>query len=282
MLFVCGFPGKQKGGFPAMARIDYHLHTYLCKHAVGQMEEYVDHALASGLEEIGFSDHNPLPGGFDSQHRMEERQIEAYLTMVQRMRECYPRMPIKTGFEVDFLPGAEEFLRIQLERYPFDYVYGSVHYLGDWNFDNPVFVHRWDTQDVDDLYARYFDCLDRMIHTRLFDIVAHADLIKKFGHRPAALDLDAIYERLCASLRATGMCLEINTAGLRKEVGEIYPERRMLEIACRYAVPIVFGSDAHRPDEVGYAFDYAAKLARSVGYTHSQRFSQRKREAVEL
>ena len=109
-----------------MQKIDYHLHTYLCKHAVGSVEEYIAHALAIGLDEIGFADHNPLPGGFDSRHRMDEQQVETYFTLIREARQKYPQIQIKIGFEVDYLPGGEEYLQKQLESYPFDYVYGSV------------------------------------------------------------------------------------------------------------------------------------------------------------
>ncbi len=265
-----------------MTKIDYHLHTALCKHAVGTVEEYVEAALAAGFDEIGFADHNPLPDNFDIEHRMEASQDSEYLEMVARVQQKYSDITIKLGLEVDYLPGGEDFLREQIAGYPLDYVYGSVHYLGDWNFDNPVFVHRWENSNVDDIYQWYFKCLEDLIASRLFDIIAHPDLVKKFGHRPEKLDLEACYRRICTGLREADMCIEINTSGLRKEVGEIYPARRFLEIAFETGVPIVIGSDAHSPEEVGSAFDKGRELAQAVGYTHIQQFTRRKRKPVPM
>ena len=78
------------------------------------------------------------------------------------------------------------------------------------------------------------------------------------------------------------MNCELNTAGLRKECREIYPSRAFLQLAAQKKLPITFGSDAHAPSEVGSAFAEAVALARSVGYTHSCRFSQRRRTASPL
>ncbi|MCP4715018.1 MAG: histidinol phosphate phosphatase, partial [Deltaproteobacteria bacterium] len=135
---------------------------------------------------------------------------------------------------------------------------------------------------VDHVYQRYFDTLLKMIDTGLFDIVTHPDLVKKFGHRPESLDLAALYHETAQRIRRQNMCLEVNTAGLRKEVGEIYPEKQFLEIARQYKVPIVIGSDAHCPGEVGADYAKAMALVRSVGYTHVQQFSGRTAVPVPL
>jgi len=265
-----------------MARIDYHLHTTLCKHAEGSIDQYVMHAVETGLDEIGFADHNPMPRGFDSPHRMDSSQLDHYWKMVRRAQKAFPQISIKCGLEADYLPGGEAFLKRQVNSYPFDYIYGSIHFIGDWNFDNPVFVHMWEHHDVDEIYARYFECLGKLIQSRIFDIIAHPDLIKKFGHRPKTLDLDSIYQDTCRRLREADMCLEVNTSGLRKPVGEIYPSARLLECAAKEGVPVVIGSDAHMPSHVGADYDKAAALIKSAGYTHIQQFSRRRRIPVPL
>jgi len=265
-----------------MKRIDYHLHTRLCKHARGTIDEYVAQALSLDLDEIGFSDHNPMLQEFARPHRMDPGQFDRYVAMVREAQKKFPRLPIKLGLEADFLPGGEDFLKEQISRYPFDYVYGSVHYLGEWGFDDPVFIHVWDDYNVDNVYTRYFEALMQLIESRLFDIIAHPDLVKKFGHRPKNLDMESIYHRVCRCLKEASMCMEVNTAGLRKEVGEIYPVKRFLEIAYEHDVPIVIGSDAHAPEEVGKDYDRAVALARSAGYTHIQQFSRRRRTPVSI
>jgi histidinol-phosphatase (PHP family) len=82
--------------------------------------------------------------------------------------------------------------------------------------------------------------------------------------------------------RQNDVAIEINTAGLRKDCKEMYPSRAILELAAGMGVPLTFGSDAHAPGEVALNFGQAVELARAVGYTHSARFTRRKRELVKF
>jgi histidinol-phosphatase (PHP family) len=267
----------------ASLKIDYHNHTTLCNHAIGTLDEYIEKAIEQGIQEMGFADHNPMPNEFDKLHRMKEHQLPQYVATVLKAKEQYAnRISIKLGLESDYLPGVESYLAKQFASHPFDYVLGSIHYLGDWNFDNPVFVHTWKDYDVDYIYQWYFDSVFKLVESGLFDILAHPDLIKKFGHRPVQLDIENLYNKICRGLKKQNMALEINTSGLRKEVQEIYPEKKLLEIAFANQIPITIGSDAHSPDQVGKDYDQAVQLALSVGYTQMMRFNQRKMEAVEL
>jgi histidinol-phosphatase (PHP family) len=111
--------------------------------------------------------------------------------------------------------------------------------------------------------------------SKLFEIIGHADLPKKFGHRPTR-DCTPLYEKFLSAAGKSGCAIELNTAGLRKDCREIYPSPEILRLAFQNGVPITFGSDAHAPGEVGMNFAEAVRLARSVGYTESCRFAGRK------
>jgi histidinol-phosphatase (PHP family) len=115
----------------------------------------------------------------------------------------------------------------------------------------------------------------------LFDIVGHLDLVKKFGHRPKD-DLADLMLRTVETIGKSGMCVEINTSGLRKPCHEIYPSEKLLRMCFDNAIQISFGSDAHAPEDVGNGFDQAIALARRVGYEEITRFTQRKRDSVNL
>ncbi len=265
--------------------IDYHMHTTRCGHAAGTMEEYVRQALVLGLGEIGFSDHLYLywlpESDRDPTLAMREKELPEYVESVLRLRELYPRIPIRLGLEADYIPGREETLARILENYPWDYVYGSVHFIGDWGFDDSRQAARYARWDVDELYGRYFDLVKDAAATGLFDIMAHLDLVKKFGHRPQA-DPGLLYAEVARALKKAGVSLEVSTAGLRKPVGEIYPGPRLLEECARQGVPATLGSDAHKPTEVGLQLDQAVAALRSAGYRQIVRFARRRRSAVPL
>lgn len=255
---------------------DYHLHTYLCGHATGAPVEYARAALQAGLSEIGFADHAPMrTDGFDD-WRMRQDELAEYVEMIRRLRTEFPRLTIRLGLEVDYIPGYEDWVCELANMHQWDYFIGSVHYVGDWDIDNAKKVQLWHEREVDLVWAEYFELLARAAHSRLFDIIGHVDLPKKFGFRPRG-DCTRLYEMFIREAAAAGVAIEVNTAGLRKPCAEIYPASELLRIARSYNVPITFGSDAHAPDEVGAGFASAIAHARAGGYTTWMQFVQRER-----
>jgi histidinol-phosphatase (PHP family) len=256
---------------------DYHMHTPLCRHAVGEPGAYAAHAVAMGLTEIGFSDHAPMPQDDFDDWRMRQDQLNAYVESVVAARRDHPSLRILLALEVDYLPGQEEWIRDLATRHPWDYLIGSVHYLADgWDIDNPKKLEQWRRRDAYEVWAEYFERLTRAATSGLFDILGHADLPKKFGFRPQR-DCTSLFDSLLEATRHAGCAIELNTAGLRKDCREIYPGRTLLQRAWEAGVPITFGSDAHAPEEVGMNFREAVALARAVGYRQSCRFDQRRR-----
>lgn len=259
---------------------DYHMHTPLCRHAVGEPVEYAARAVELGLTEIGFSDHAPMPQDDFDEWRMRPGQLDEYVAKVREAQRRFPQLVIKLALEVDFIPGYEDWIRTLASRHPWDYLIGSVHYVSDsWDFDNPQKLSRWKERDPFEVWSVYFDRLTRAAASGFFEIIGHADLAKKFCFYPKE-DCTHLFRAFLAAAKTTDTAVELNTAGLRKDCKEIYPSRRILELAFQAGVPITFGSDAHAPGEVGADFANAIALARSVGYTRVCRFTQRKRESV--
>jgi histidinol-phosphatase (PHP family) len=266
--------------------VDYHVHTARCGHAVGAMERYVERAIEAGLKEMGFSDHlfmYWLPANRrDPELGMAEWEHDFYIEDVERCRRTYASdITIRLSTEADFIPGHELALESILRRYDWDYAIGSVHFLGEWGLDDSRYIAEYSRRDIDALYMEYFETVGASAETGLFDTIGHTDLIKKFGYR-ASVDLSTAYTRLANRFARAGVCVEVNTAGLRKPVGEMYPHPDLLA-ACRAAgVPITFGSDAHEPHLVGADFGSAVELLRSAGYEEFVAFEKRRRTSVPL
>jgi len=256
--------------------LDYHIHTTLCGHASGSMEEYIEYALTQPLREIGFSDHLPMVRWAHPEYAMPFEKLPEYVQRVLTLRRTYPQLPIKLGIEADyFTPDDEPAIRALLAQSPFDYVYGSVHFVEDWAIDDPRNLDQWARVGVNTVYELYFNQLQKAARSGLFDIVTHTDLAKKFGHRPNK-DFSTLIEATIRSYKDAGMAVEINTSGLRKPVKEMYPAVEMLRTIKKYEIPLVFGSDAHAPDQVGRDFAYARKIAKECGFTELAVFEQRK------
>jgi histidinol-phosphatase (PHP family) len=201
---------------------------------------------------------------------------------VRLAQKTFPHLTIRLALEVDYLPGHENWIRELAGRHPWDYFIGSVHYVSEsWDIDNPAKLSEWKKRDAFEVWQVYFERLALAAESKLFDIIGHCDLPKKFGIRPAQ-DCKPLYEKFLDAAAQANCAIELNTAGLRKDCKEIYPSRDLLQMAFTKHVPITFGSDAHAPAEVGLNFREAIELARSVGYAETCRFQQRQRESVWL
>lgn len=234
---------------------DYHLHTNLCKHAEGGMAEYIESAIQKGITEICFTDHMPMPDGFDSEHRMSLENMDTYLEQINLMKRVYREISILVGIEVDYIERYERFIEKFLKNYPFDLVIMAVHYIPRWPKNQWVFEFDYDRQTIKKQYRDYFAILTRGIRTGLFDVVGHFDIVKRPRFPVVYTVTEDVFGALEA-VRKAEMSIELNTSGLRKTISETYPALEVVELAANRDIPIVFSSDAHKPGDVGYEFDY--------------------------
>ena len=254
--------------------LDYHMHTRLTD-GTQEPVDYARIAIDRGLDEICCTDHAPL-GNRDTDWTMKLADLDTYVELVRDAQLQFPQISIKLGLEVDFFPGREDWIRELAGMYPWDFILGSVHFIGDFPVDRSA--ADWKDQDVDKRWQQYFQLLEQAAATQLFDSLAHPDLPKKFGFQPKAFDCRPALR----AVQAAGCAVEVSTAGLRKPCREIYPTEEFLRLARQLDIPITFGSDAHIPQDTGVDFNKAVALARRCGYDKLCRFTQRKRELVPL
>ncbi|RDI96612.1 PHP domain-containing protein [Meiothermus sp. QL-1] len=252
---------------------DSHLHTPLCKHAVGAPAEYLEAARRAGLKGLVFTDHSPMPPWFDPEVRMELGELPFYHAALERLRAEAGDFYVGIGLEADFHPGTEYFVQRLRARYPYDYLIGSVHYLGAWPFDNPRYAAEFEERDLRQVYRAYFALVAEAAKSGLFHAIGHLDLPKVLGYRPPEGYADLAEEALRV-IAEEGLALDVNTAGWRKKAAELYPSPELLARAFELGIPVVLGSDAHRPEEVGYRFAEAVALLRRVGYREAVVFRE--------
>jgi histidinol-phosphatase (PHP family) len=252
---------------------DYHIHTHLCKHATGAMEEYVEHAIGAGIVEMGFADHMPVMP--EPQFCMSDADLPVYVSRVLELRERYrDRITIRLGCEMDIVPGRIDDIEHIIAAYPFDYVIGSIHYLNDWPFDQRQYRGVFEDGDVDAIYRRYFESLIEGAGLGFFDIIGHIDIIKCLGYFPTD-DVPAIFGDVAAALASHGLAVELNMSGLDKPCAEQYPSAILLAILAEHGIPVTVGSDAHAPDQVARHYDLARDLLIAAGYDSVLTFDRR-------
>jgi histidinol-phosphatase (PHP family) len=240
--------------------VDYHMHLRdaqeLIDHTVEGVERFVETAAARRVDEIGFTEHVyyfaqtreiwQVP--YDAERCVYD--IEPYCDAVLEAKRR--GFPVKLGLEVDYVGPRQARLAELLEPYPWDFLLGSVHHVDGLAIDQEPGM--WADSTVEEVWRRYFAALAELAASGFVDVLAHPDLPKIFGRRPT--EPEAFYPDL------RGVALEISTAGLRKPVGELYPDPALL----RGRPPVTLASDAHTPALVGEDFDRALELARQAGY----------------
>ena len=257
--------------------VDLHNHTPLCNHAEGTIEEYIDAAIAKKTKIFGFSDHAPMD--FDPEYRMKFEEMQAYEKNVLDAKVKYKdTIEILLGYEVDYL---KDHMDRRVLDAKVDYLIGSVHFIDDWGFDNPEFIGRYESENIDAIWQKYFDTIEEMAQSGLFDIVGHLDLIKVFKFMPKG-DIKTIAKNALLAIKDADMVLEINVAGYRKPVAEAYPSKELLQEAFNLDIPITFSSDAHKPEQIGLYNDEVIQLARDIGFTKCAYFQNRERKFLKF
>ncbi|MWV62290.1 histidinol-phosphatase HisJ family protein [Helicobacter saguini] len=261
-------------------RVDTHNHTIYCNHASGSMNEYIQRAIRLGIDIFGFSCHAPME--FDKKYRMSAEILPLYLQQIQDLKKNYiGQIEILSALEVDFILGRENLLLDSVINADVDYLIGSVHFLDDWGFDNPEFVGRWKSFGETKAWDKYLDSMQEMAKSRLFQIAGHFDLPKIFGNFMPQSLASKCGETL-EILHQNDMILEINAAGLRKNVGEAYPSLNVLNLAREIGLDITLSSDAHDVSQVGFGYETCLNLAKKAGYNKAAIFRKKKKDYVEI
>lgn len=254
-------------------RIDLHNHTTLCHHASGSMDEYITKAIDLGIDIYGFSCHSPMD--FDPNYRMSLEELPLYCQMIEKIQNKYKdKIEILLGLEVDFIDTREDLLKKEIFQYPFDYLIGSVHFLGDWGFDNPEFMGEYAKRNMQECWEKYLHSITKMAKSGLFQIVGHFDLLKVFGHSPTQKSYQYIQKTL-ETIKDYQMILEVNASGLRKPIQEQYPSIEILTMAKKIGVEITFGSDSHSIEQVGFGYEKCLKIAKDIGYSQAVYFKDK-------
>jgi histidinol-phosphatase (PHP family) len=189
------------------------------------------------------------------------------------------------GIEADWVAGVEDRIEAVLTKRPFDYVLGSVHFVGEGSVDQD----RWDVWEMekgnpDRVWERYFEALAAAARSGLFDVMAHPDLVKVWGAARPGPERDPrhYYEIAAEAFAEAGVAAEVSTAGLRKPVAELYPAIGFARMLADAGVPFTISSDAHEPGHIGYAYDQAVAMLEEIGVGEIATYSRRERRMEPL
>jgi len=287
--------------------LDYHLHLW--EHGprplevtLEQVAAYCDRATAAGVAEVALTEHlsrfrqadavlkgwwddDPSPALAAAMRQAWDEEVGAdldeYVEVVLAAKAA--GLPVVLGLEVDHYAGRMDVVGDLLAGYPFDVLLGSVHWIGSWGFDNwfePAFADEWDRRGTEAVWGAYTDALEELAASGACDVLAHPDLCKVTGRRPAVPD--EWYDRMAEAAARCGLAAEVSSAGLRKPVGEAYPAPDLLARFAAAGVPFTTASDAHRLDRVAECRSELRDLLATAGCTTLQAYRGRTPRTVPL
>jgi histidinol-phosphatase (PHP family) len=251
--------------------IDGHVHTELCHHARGKMEEYVLAAINRGLRKLIFLEHLEVGVNYFESTWLTDDDFSFYHEEGKRLQDKYKgSLEIGLGVEVGYNPEFLEEIKSRLALYAWDRIGISYHFLetdsGHLNMVSSK-QHNIDMLEqlgIDDVITRYYKDLQTAVEKLPGTVLCHIDAVLR--HSPAIIltaDHLNLIDDLLDSVARNNMSLEVNTSGYRIK-NEPYPSLEILKKAIKMNIPLVAGSDAHCPEDVGRYFDRLASLMKKL------------------
>ena len=293
---------------------DYHLHLHphldpakgepdgppIGEYPPGLIESYVERAATRGVTELGFTEHlyrceegaavlgrfwEAEPRSDLAEQARDMIAVDAGLSLDDYVREILDAkqrgLPVKLGLEVDFFPDTIDSVMELLAPYPFDFLIGSVHWVGGWSIDASDVMHEFERRGIDRAWEDYFALVADLARRGVVDVLAHVDVCKKFGYRPEVEPIH-LYESVVQAALASGTAVEVSSQGLRRPAREIYPSPTFLKMLRNAGIKITLASDAHRAEEAAFGHNEVVAAAVAAGYSSHLRFDRRRSFEVPL
>jgi len=281
---------------------DYHTHSRRCGHALGEIEDYVKVAIDKNLNEIGISDHFPVGAVIDDPRiaefikkaSMEVENFSSYIKEIKGLKEKYKdKISIRISTEVTFYTPGRALSRQKEVLKPFiddmDYIIGAIHDI-KWHGSPLIIIYPNEASVLreygeDKIILEYINKLMKLVDTNFFDVIAHFDHYRIFfppnNPKYSQYNWQKILD-LLDKIKNNGMAIEINTSGFLKEIGGQYPDDDIIKEIIQRDIPLLLGSDAHKPDYVGYMFEEIIEKIRKLGLSHLCVYEKREQKLVKI
>ncbi|MBB5336619.1 PHP domain-containing protein [Pectinatus brassicae] len=281
-------------------KLDYHMHFEYGSYDLNWVQGFFDSAKKRGISEIGISEHthgftdfkdlyyedvicdDSYIGQFQKKWLQTNKfkcSLQTYIDFINELKD--KNYPVKLGIEVCNFQNQDKVRNI-LNKYKFDYIIGSIHFLHGWAYDSSQIKDEWNKHNLQDIYEWYTQEVEKLCDASLYDVLGHPFNIRLFKFLPD-FDVKPYLIRVAEALKKADMVVDINTGTYyRYPIKEISPYPDFMKIAAEYKLPIITSSDAHKPEDCGAYVDEAVEYAKSFGYSSRIRFTERKREEIGL
>ncbi|MCB9494226.1 MAG: histidinol-phosphatase [Desulfobacteraceae bacterium] len=266
-----------------MIKTDYHIHTKFCNHAKGSIEAYIEKSVQNGISEILFLDHLTLFEK-DFKNSMTLREVPLYFYTIKNLKKKFKdKIIVKCGLETDYHPDYFGETEKICEKFDFDMIGASVHFVNGFNIASRSKRHEYEHIDHNELIDRYFENIENMLEYDFFDTVCHFDLIYKFIENPVIENKTSkTIDRLLDKMKEKNKSMEVNTSGFYTPLKRQYPSEKILEKCLEKKIDITIGSDSHLPEEVGRHFSEVFKILKKLNFKSTSGYEKRTRYEIPL
>lgn len=256
--------------------VDYHMHSLLSD-GKNTYEEMIKQAIFMGIDEIGFSDHVCIK---PVNWAISMVDLPVMTRQIMELKERFAdQITIRYGIEMDYFPGKEDEIKDVINSLPLDYVIGSVHFIGEWNFDTDKSLYgKWPNNEV---YRLYYEIVQKLAKSRLFDTIGHLDIIKKFRFYPET-DQTKLIEDTLKIIKENNLVVELNTGGLDRPCAEFNPSPKIIERCYHHHIPLTLSSDAHRASQIARHYGSAIELLKQIGVEEIVKYEKRNRKMLRI
>lgn len=242
---------------------DFHMHSTVSFDAKDTARDMVAAAEKKGLKEICFTDHIDYTPEMDMVF-----DTAAYRAAYEEL--CSDRLLIRRGMEYGLEPGNQQMLKEDLNRFPFDFVIGSVHLVDGLD----VYLEPyWQGKEYDQAIRLFLENTLACVESHDdYDVLGHLTFISKARANPRREliryeEYPSLFDEILRQLVRHEKGMEVNTSGVDL-CGGTLPTLDMIQRFHKMGGRIVtIGSDAHNCARVGqYSFEMVKELKDMFGY----------------
>lgn len=261
-----------------MMRADVHMHSTFSHDSDASPEQMILGAIEKKLEMICFTDH------FDKDNTawgLEDIfDPEEYFRILSPLREKYKdQIDVRIGVELGLQPHLGAYYHTFVEKYPFDFVIGSVHSAGGYDIAHGDLFEERSDEEVYRLILE--ESLEDVEVTDNFDVLGHLDYMARYGKEKekaySCQKFSEIIDEILKMLIAKGKGIELNMAGLKYGLPFAHPRSDVLKRYRELGGEIItVGADGHKPEHIAYDFQKAADILTSCGFKYYTEFAGRR------
>ncbi|MDD6332768.1 MAG: histidinol-phosphatase HisJ family protein [Clostridium sp.] len=270
-----------------MIQADCHVHSEFSSDSQAPVTDIIECAIKKGMHYFYLTDHHDIDFPINAAEGLDfQLDTPAYLQRLAKLKLQYrDQITVRTGVELGLMNTITDKLNAYTEAYPFDFIIGSSHLVRGID---PYYPSYYEGRTQTEAYREYFESIYENVQVfQNYDVYGHLDYVVRYGPTKNQgwnfQDYADVFEAILRTLIEQGKGIEINTAGLYKGLGYPHPHRDILNMYHDLGGEIItVGSDAHKPEYLGYGFDIARDLLESCGFRYYTLFHNRTPEFLPI